>query len=101
MIEKYDVFWPTQQELTDLLQKKEIKGPLDKISLSEIYRRQSGEAIHYQELGAEAQKKFMQTAAGMARAVDCTIVFYNPKHRVSTTTKAIIIALNFELYQAK
>ena len=100
MKQEYGVQWASKQELTDLLKEGEIKGPIDTVSLSEIHPRKPGKTLDYQELGRIIQQKYMQTAARMALSADCDIVWYNPQQRVSTKDNAIIIAMNFQFYQA-
>lgn len=100
MKEIYGVFWPTKQELTDLLQEGEIKGPIENAFLPRIYPRQAGETIDYNVLGQQAKDEFMERAAKMAILSGCNIVCYDSKQRVSAKDKAIIIGMNFTFYQS-
>ena len=100
MKEEYGVTWPNKQEIADLLQEGDIKGPIDRVFLSEIHSREARKTIDYQELGQKVQHKYMQTAAQMAQSADCNIVFYDYKQRVSTKDRTIIIGMNFAFYQS-
>lgn len=94
------MFWPTRQELTDLLQEGEIKGPVDEVFLVELHRREPGKTIEYQELGKIGQEKYRKAAAHMALSADCTLVFYDYQQKVSAKNDKIIIGMNFHFYQA-
>ncbi|MEK6939280.1 MAG: hypothetical protein AABX31_00985 [Nanoarchaeota archaeon] len=101
MKEKYGVFWPTQQELTTLLQEGKIKGPIESDTLYELHPvRGPGKTIEYQELGSRTQEKYMEIAAKRALLDNHNFVFYNNKQQVSTTPRLIIIGMNFKFYQS-
>jgi len=101
MKQQYDVFWPTQQELADLLKEGEIKGPLETATLYHLHPvREPGKTIDYRDLGEETQNKYMEIAAKRALLDGYDLVFYNKKQRVSTTSKSIIIGMKFTFYQS-
>ncbi len=101
MKEQYGVFWPTKQELTELLKEGDIKGPLETATLYELHPvREPGKTIEYQDLGRETQNKYLEIAAKRALLDGYDLVFYNNKQKVSTTPKSIIIGMSFEFYQS-